>query len=90
MHLAAVKRSSARRQQAFGIERRRDFAVDFLHRERSRTRASSLTMSSVISIAVHIAPDLMFADGAGLPYNSDPDLPACRTLIEDQILQHEP
>jgi hypothetical protein len=30
MNLASAERSSARRQKAFRIERRRDFAVDFL------------------------------------------------------------
>jgi hypothetical protein len=38
----------------------------------------------------HIAPDLVLADGASLPYDPDPDLAARRPLIEDYLLHDEP
>jgi hypothetical protein len=44
----------------------------------------------VIAVAAHIAPDLVLADGTGLPDDSDPDLAALEPLIEDDLFHDEP
>src|ERR1700720_2030749 len=44
----------------------------------------------VIAVAAHIAPDLVLADGTGLPDDSDPDLAALGPLIEDDLFHNEP
>src|ERR1700751_4247950 len=90
MNLASAERSSARRQKAYRIECRRDFAVDFLRGDEIANPCFEGRDVSIISVAVHIAPDLVLADGAGLPYNSDPDLSARRPLIEDHLLHDKP
>ena len=90
VNLATAERSPARREKAFGIERRRDFAVDFLRGDEIANPCFEGRDVSVISIAVHIAPDLVLADGASLPNNSHPNLAARRPLIEDHLLHDEP
>ena len=71
MNLASAEWSPARGQKTVGIERRRDFAVDLLRGDEIAKPRFKGREVSVIAVAVHIAPDLMFADGAGLPNNSD-------------------
>src|ERR1700720_3438950 len=44
----------------------------------------------VIAVAAHIAPDLVLADGTGLPDDPDPDLAALGPLIEDDLFHDEP
>src|ERR1700751_4484581 len=44
---------------------------------------------SVIAVAIHIASDLVFTDGASLPYDPDPDLAARRPLVEDHLLHDQ-
>jgi hypothetical protein len=60
-----------RRQKPFRIERRGDVVVHLLRGDEIAKPRFKGREVSVIAVAVHIAPDLMFADGAGLPNNSD-------------------
>src|SRR6516162_2914846 len=89
MDLVAAERPPARGQQALRVERRCDLAVHLLRGEIANPRFERRDVR-VIAVAVHIAPDLVFADGAGLPYDSDPDLATRRPLIEDHLFHDEP
>jgi len=86
MNLIAAERSSVRRQKAFRVERPCDFVVHFLRGGEVANPWFERSDVSVIAVAIHIASDLVFADGASLPYDPDPDLAASRPLVEDHLL----
>src|SRR5215472_14999702 len=90
MNLIAAELTSARRRKALRIERRCDFAVHLLHSNKIANPGFERRDVSVIAVAIHIAPDLVLADGAGMPYDPNPDLAARRPLIEDHLLYDEP
>src|SRR5512133_41127 len=90
MNLATAERPPACGQKAFRVQRRCDFAVHPLGADEIANPRFERSDVSVIAVAVHIAPDLVFADGASLPYDSNPDLAARRALIEDHVLHDEP
>src|SRR5215472_10458915 len=89
MNLIAAERSSGRRQKALRIERHCDFVVHLLRGDKIAKPCFERREVSVIAVAVHIAPDLVLADGASLPYDPNPDLAARRPLIEDHLLHDQ-
>ena len=90
MNLIAAEQSSVRRQKPFRIERHGDFVVHLLRGDEVANPRFERSDVSVIAVAIHIASDLVFADGASLPYDPDPDLATRRPLIEDHLLHDEP
>ena len=90
MNLIAAEWSSVRRQKAFRVERHCDFVVHLLRADEIAKPCFEPRDVGVIAVTIHIAPDLVLADGASLPYDPDPDLAARRPLIEDYLLHDEP
>ena len=90
MNLIAAERSSVRGQKPFRIERHCDFVVHLLRADEIANPCFEPHDGGVIAVTIHIAPNLVLADGASLPYDPDPDLAARRPLIEDHLLHDQP